>query len=168
MSNAEIATNLLTYINKYLSYDTNTKTVNVDLQSFVNNIQPHLATIRAAFTSAVTSTYEDADAYTLNSPEELTAAVKVVSQPIDNMLKTKREELVTIQTRLAERKTDLANDISYKYWIDKASPADKKAYPKRLIIVALGTLAAVVMCIIVLLVMERWSGWTSNIKQNDK
>ena len=87
---------------------------------------------------------------------------------IDNMLKTKREELATIQTRLAERKTDLANDISYKYWIDKASPADKKAYPKRLIIVALGTLAAVVMCIIVLLVMERWSGWTSNIKQNDK
>ena len=52
MTNAQIATNLLTYINKYVSYDSDTKTVNIDLQSFVNNAQPQLSTVRAAFTSA--------------------------------------------------------------------------------------------------------------------
>ncbi len=88
MTNAEIATNLLTYITKYVSYDSDTKTVNVDLQSFVNNAQPQLATVRAAFTSAVTSTYDGADAYTLNSAEELAAAVAVVGEPIDRMLQT--------------------------------------------------------------------------------
>ena len=88
MTNAEIAANLLTYINTYVGYDSDTKTVNVDLQSFVSNIQPQLATVRAAFTSAVMGTYEGADDYTLNSAEELAAAVAVIGEPIDNMLTT--------------------------------------------------------------------------------
>ena len=86
MTNAQIATNLLTYINKYVSYDSDTKTVNIDLQSFVSNAQPQLSTVRAAFTSAVTSTYEGAEAYTLNSAEEIAAAVAVIGEPIDAML----------------------------------------------------------------------------------
>ena len=44
-------------------------------------------------------------------------------------------------------------NVSYKFMLDEAVPADKKAYPKRIIIVALGTLGAVVMCILVLLLV---------------
>ena len=58
------------------------------------------------------------------------------------------------------------NNISYKYWLDKAVPADKKAYPKRLIIVALSTIASLIMCILVLLVMERSKQW--NITADNK
>ena len=85
---------------------------------------------------------------------------------INDMLQTKREELAEIQAKLAQRQTDLENDISYKYWLDKATPADKKAYPKRLIIVALGTIASLIMCILVLLVMERAKQW--NITTDNK
>jgi uncharacterized protein involved in exopolysaccharide biosynthesis len=83
---------------------------------------------------------------------------------IDNLLESKRKELATLQTQLAERQTDLENSISYKFWLDQAKPADKKAYPKRIIIVLLGTLASVVMCILVLLIMDRWKTWTMSEK----
>lgn len=83
---------------------------------------------------------------------------------IDNLLESKRKELATLQTQLAERQTDLENEISYKFWLDEATPADKKAYPKRIIIVLLGTLASVVMCILVLLIMERWKTWSLSAK----
>lgn len=85
---------------------------------------------------------------------------------INDMLQTKREELAEIQAKLAQRQTDLENNISYKYWLDKAVPADKKAYPKRLIIVALSTIASLIMCILVLLVMERSKQW--NITADNK
>ena len=85
---------------------------------------------------------------------------------INDMLQTKREELAEIQAKLAQRQTDLENNISYKYWLDKAVPADKKAYPKRLIIVALSTISSLIMCILVLLVMERSKQW--NITADNK
>ena len=43
---------------------------------------------------------------------------------------------------------------AYKFLLDEAVTPDKKAYPKRAVIVALGTLGAVVMCILVLLCMD--------------
>ena len=44
--------------------------------------------------------------------------------------------------------------VSYKFWLDQAKPADKKAYPKRAVIVLLGTLGTLVMCILILLLVD--------------
>ena len=49
---------------------------------------------------------------------------------------------------------DVNENVSYKFLLDEAVAPDKKAYPKRAVIVALGTLGAVVMCILVLLCMD--------------
>ncbi len=78
---------------------------------------------------------------------------------IDNLIKAKREELAALQTQLAERETDLQEVVSYKFWLDKAVPADKKAYPKRMIIVLLGTFASLIMCILTLLLVDRYKSW---------
>ena len=45
-------------------------------------------------------------------------------------------------------------NVSYKFLLDQAVAADKKAYPKRSVIVLLGTFGAVVMCILVLLLCD--------------
>ncbi len=74
------------------------------------------------------------------------------------LISHKTKELAEIQTRMSETQVDLNHQVSYKYWLDKATPADKKATPKRAIIVLLGTLAALAMCILVLLVMGRICG----------
>jgi uncharacterized protein involved in exopolysaccharide biosynthesis len=56
---------------------------------------------------------------------------------------------------MAETKVDMEQQVSFKFWLDKASAADNKAYPKRAIIVLLGTFATLVFCILLLLVIER-------------
>ena len=45
--------------------------------------------------------------------------------------------------------------VSYKYTVDVATPADKKAYPKRALIVLGGSLGAVVICIFGLLLFAK-------------
>lgn len=67
----------------------------------------------------------------------------------------KRQELAEMQTLRAERKVDLDQKASYKFWLDQASPSDKKAYPKRAVIVLLGSFGTLLMCILVLLLTDR-------------
>ena len=73
---------------------------------------------------------------------------------ITQLISEKCHELADLQTRAAQTKVDMDENVSYKFMLDEAVPADKKAYPKRIIIVALGTLGAVVMCILVLLLVS--------------
>lgn len=70
------------------------------------------------------------------------------------LVSLKREQLAHLQTLRAERKVDLAHNASYKFWLDRASVADKKAYPKRAIIVLLGSFGALLMAIFVLLLLD--------------
>ena len=86
VNNQEVAARVLQRLSQYASYDPQSRTVNLDLASFINNVQPYLATIRAAFTSAVASTYQGAETFTLNSNEELAAAANVVAAPFNNLL----------------------------------------------------------------------------------
>ncbi|MBR1783847.1 MAG: hypothetical protein IJ760_00200 [Bacteroidales bacterium] len=64
-------------------------------------------------------------------------------------------QLADLQTRAMQTEVDKGLEVSYKYLVDEAVPTDKKAYPKRLLIVLGGTLGAVVVCIFGLLVFAR-------------
>lgn len=86
---------------------------------------------------------------------------------IDNLLKEKQKELAELQTQVAERQAEVDMSVSHKFWVDKAVPADKKSFPKRAMIILLGTFAAELMLILVLLIAERWKTWTAGIKEND-
>lgn len=73
---------------------------------------------------------------------------------VSELLNNKCDELARLQTRMAETKVDMEHAVSYKFWLDQAKPADKKAYPKRAVIVLLGTLGTLVMCILILLLVD--------------
>lgn len=73
----------------------------------------------------------------------------------DELIKDKCEQLADLQTRAMQTNVDKDLKVSYKYLVDVATPADKKAYPKRLLIVLAGTLGAVVVCIFGLLVFAK-------------
>lgn len=68
------------------------------------------------------------------------------------LIADKCEQLADLQRRAIETQVDKDSEVSYKYLVDEAVPADKKAYPKRLLIVLAGTLGAVVVCIFGLLI----------------
>ena len=68
------------------------------------------------------------------------------------LIKEKCDQLADLQTRAAQTAVDRDLSVSYKYSVDVATPADKKAYPKRMLIVLAGSLGAVVICIFGLLI----------------
>ena len=67
----------------------------------------------------------------------------------------KCEQLADLQTRSAQTRVDKDLKVSYKYSVDEAIPADKKAYPKRLLILLGGSLGAVVVAIFALLLFVK-------------
>ena len=71
------------------------------------------------------------------------------------LIEDKCEQLADLQTRAMQTNVDRSLEVSYKYLVDKAVPADKKAYPKRMLIVLGGMLGAVVVCIFGLLVFAK-------------
>lgn len=73
----------------------------------------------------------------------------------DILIADKCEQLADLQTRAMQTNVDKDLKVSYKYLVDSATPADKKAYPKRMLIVLAGTLGAVVVCIFGLLVFAK-------------
>ena len=73
---------------------------------------------------------------------------------ITQMLNNKCAELASIETYMAVTKTDMTTPLSQKFMLDRASAADKKAYPKRLAIILAGALGALIICVSVLLVLE--------------
>ena len=84
---------------------------------------------------------------------------------VSELISNKTQELAELQTRMSQTKVDMARPVSYKFWLDQASPADKKAYPKRAVIVLLGTLGALAMCILVLLITDRVNAEDKKRKQ---
>ncbi|MBR6330601.1 MAG: hypothetical protein IKR79_03010 [Bacteroidales bacterium] len=74
---------------------------------------------------------------------------------VSELISNKTHELAELQTRMSQTKVDMARPVSYKFWLDKATPADKKAYPKRAVIVLLGTLGTLALLILLLLIFDR-------------
>ena len=70
----------------------------------------------------------------------------------NTLIADKCEQLADLQRRAIETNVDKDTEVSYKYLVDEAVVADKKAYPKRLLIVLAGMLGAVVVCIFGLLI----------------
>ena len=73
---------------------------------------------------------------------------------MQQLLADKCKELADLQTRAAQTRVDMDQEVSYKFLLDQAEVADKKAYPKRAVIVLLGTFGALVMCILLLLLLD--------------
>lgn len=73
----------------------------------------------------------------------------------DKLIEDKCEQLADLQTRATQTNIDKELEVSYKYNVDKATPSDKKAYPKRLIIILGGSLGAVVVAIFALLAFAK-------------
>ena len=72
----------------------------------------------------------------------------------DKLIAEKCSQLADLQTRATQTRIDKNLEVSYKYSVDYATPADKKAYPKRAIIVLLGTLGTLAVAIFLLLLVD--------------
>ena len=76
------------------------------------------------------------------------------AEGIKLLIAEKCHELADLQTRATQTRVDMGKNICYKYLIDEARVPDMKAYPKRVLIIALGSLGALLFCILVLLLLD--------------
>lgn len=65
------------------------------------------------------------------------------------------ERMATMETSYEQAETDANSNISHKFVVELASPAEKKAHPIRWLIVAVSTFMTVFLLIILLLVAEK-------------
>lgn len=70
------------------------------------------------------------------------------------LIADKCKELADMQTRATQTRVDMDQNVSYKFLLDKAIVPDKKAYPKRIIVILAGTFGTLVMCILLLLLLD--------------
>ena len=94
--------------------------------------------------------------------EQLQTEIQSITDP--NLLKYKNKELASIQTQLAERKADAEIAMPRKFWVDEAVPSDHKSFPKRSVVILIGTLAVELMCILILLIAEKWKAVKNELK----
>ena len=80
---------------------------------------------------------------------------------IRDFLLYETEQLSLLKAKLAEAKVDANQNLSHKYIVNKAYKSEKKAYPKRSLIVIFSTFAAFIMTFVILIILD-------NIKQLKK
>ena len=68
---------------------------------------------------------------------------------------------------MMDAKMDMESNMPVKFVIEKAIPADKKAYPKKLIIMILSTLAAFVVTLFTLVIIENIQTDPERKKKNE-
>jgi uncharacterized protein involved in exopolysaccharide biosynthesis len=71
-----------------------------------------------------------------------------------DLLLKETERLSLLTAKYQQAKVDAEQDLPYKYVIDKASGSDKKASPKRAIIVLASTLSAFFLALLLLLIID--------------
>lgn len=67
----------------------------------------------------------------------------------------KTEKLTTLEAAYEQAESDANADFTHKFEVESAVPADKKAKPKRLIVVLVSTLGALAAAILFLLVQDK-------------
>ena len=66
-----------------------------------------------------------------------------------------REYHALCRSKMMSAIADMATDVPVKFVLENAIPADKKAYPKKSLIVIFSTLASFILSIFVLLTIEK-------------
>ncbi|MEA3448182.1 MAG: Wzz/FepE/Etk N-terminal domain-containing protein [Bacteroidota bacterium] len=73
---------------------------------------------------------------------------------IISALEFEQKKLTEIESKYKEAKIDAEQNLPYKYVVNRAVKAEKKSYPVRWLIVALSTVSAFLLAIIVLIIFE--------------
>lgn len=84
-----------------------------------------------------------------------------VSESLRGLLFNFREYQSLCKSKMMDAKMDMEAQMPVKFVIEKATPSDKKAYPKKSIVMIVSTLSAFIVAILTLLIME-------NIKNNKR
>lgn len=73
---------------------------------------------------------------------------------IMDFLEFEKEELSALKSKYAQAKVDARQSLPYKFVVEKARVAEKKAYPVRSLIVIISTLSAFFLALLVIIILD--------------
>ena len=86
------------------------------------------------------------------------------SKSMTENLEFLRERLVLLRGKYDEIKVDATKDLTWKFVVNKAVPAEKKAYPIRWLIVVVSTMASLLLAVLVIIGVENYNKYTAALK----
>jgi uncharacterized protein involved in exopolysaccharide biosynthesis len=139
-----------------------------NLQKNMNNLQDSLSIIRGkgvndyesqseVFNTAYTTALLRGNGKAISIMENKLAILSKYGSPYLSMsyqLEYLAEQFTDLKAKFTEAKVEVEQDLSYKFIVDSAVPAEKKATPKRMIIILVSTLAAVFMALLSLIILD--------------
>lgn len=77
---------------------------------------------------------------------------------IRDNLELERKQLSVLQAKYNEAKVDAEQNIPHKFVVNRAYPAERKSYPVRWLIVLVSTISTFILAMLVIIVIENFSG----------
>lgn len=73
---------------------------------------------------------------------------------IQDRLYNETKRLSTLRMKLEQAQADMESDLPHKFVVNRAQPADKKAYPIRWLIMVIATMSAFVLALVLIIIKE--------------
>ena len=108
-----------------------------------------------ALTEAYVNSKNNAVKQSFKEKMEMTEKYGSVLKSFQVKVEFLSERLATMETSYEQAESDAKSYLSHKFIVEKAYPAEKKAYPVRWLIVVMSTIAALMTTIIGLLFKEK-------------
>ena len=86
------------------------------------------------------------------------------SKSMTENLEFLRERLVLLRGKYDEIKVDATKDLTWKFVVNEAVAAEKKAYPIRWLIVVVSTLASLLLAVLVIIGVENYNKYATQLK----
>ncbi len=86
---------------------------------------------------------------------EVNATYGALYDGLAELREFKTDKLTTLEAAYEQAESDANADFTHKFEVESAVPADKKAKPKRLIVILVSTFGALAAAILILLVQEK-------------
>lgn len=86
------------------------------------------------------------------------------SKSMTENLEFLRERLVLLRGKYDEIKVDATKDLTWKFVVNEAVAAEKKAYPIRWLIVVVSTLASLLLAVLVIIAVENYNKYSNQLK----
>jgi uncharacterized protein involved in exopolysaccharide biosynthesis len=86
------------------------------------------------------------------------------SKSMTENLEFLRERLVLLRGKYDEIKVDATKDLTWKFVVNRAVAAEKKAYPIRWLIVVVSTLASLLLAVLVIIGVENYNKYAAQLK----
>jgi uncharacterized protein involved in exopolysaccharide biosynthesis len=131
----------------------------------VQNYEKQIEMISGVYYEAIASGKPKSVVNQLEAKLDTLAKYGSASVSMTENLEYLRERLVLLRGKYDEIKVDATKDLTWKFVVNRAVPAEKKAYPIRWLIVVVSTMASLLLAVLVIIGVENYNKYSAALKK---